>query len=613
LNRIDRDRDSLELASAKPRAGIAAVDRGTEPPQQESSAGADPALLQRRVRVALGQEPGDLLVAGGQVVNVFTRQIEPADIVIVDGWIAGVGPGPWRADRTIAAAGQVVLPGLIDTHMHLESTLLTPAELARLVVPMGTTAVISDSHEIGNVLGLRGIDMLIAASAGLPLDLFFMASSCVPATEWEDAGAVFGPRQIRELLARPRVLGLAEVMDIPAVLGGGAEVFEKISAALAHGVVVDGHAPGLKGRDLIAYAAAGIRSDHESTTTEEARARAALGMLVQVRDGSSAQNLDTLLPLLASGAIDDAWCLVTDDIFPNDLLRQGHIDGMLRRLVAGGVAPAVAVRHATLVPARHFGLRDRGAVAPGHRADLALVADVHDFVVQTVIKNGRIVATDGRTLEAVSTPVLNHENTVHLPPLAESSFRLPLASDLCPVIEIVPDQIVTRRVERHVRRFAGAWQFDAGHDVALVANIERHRATGRLGLGLVGGLGLTSAGAIGSSVAHDSHNLIVAGTNPCDMLVAARALAEHGGGFVVVADAEVRAILPLPVAGLLSLASADVVSRQLAEVNQAARVLGCRLQAPFGTLSFLALSVIPELRITTRGLFDVHEQRFLTL
>jgi adenine deaminase len=565
------------------------------------------------VNVALGREPGDLLVAGGQVVNVFTRRIEPADVVIADGWIAAIGPGPWSAERTISAVGQVILPGLIDTHMHLESTLLTPAELARLLVPMGTTAVISDSHEIGNVLGLRGIDMLIAASGGLPLDFFFMASSCVPATHWEDAGAVFGPRQVGELLKRPSVLGLAEVMDIPAVLGAETEVLEKIATAQAHGAVVDGHAAGLSGRELAAYAAAGIRSDHESTTAREAADRAALGMLVQVRDGSSAQNLDTLLPLLASGAIDDAWCLVTDDIFPNDLLRQGHIDGMLRRLVAGGVAPAIAVRHATLVPARHFGLRDRGAVAPGYRADLAVVADLRHFQVQTVIKDGRVVAADGRAIGDEPAPVLNHDNSVHLPPLGESSFRLPLGSDSPCVIEVVPDQIVTRRGTRRVKRAHGCWEFDPACDVALIASIERHRGTGRMGLALVGGLGLASPGALGSSVAHDSHNLIVAGTNARDMLVAARVLGAHGGGFAVTSEGSVQAVLPLPVAGLLSVEDADTVCRQLAEVNRAARMLGCELQAPFGTLSFLALPVIPELRITTRGLFDVNEQRFISL
>jgi adenine deaminase len=336
-------------------------------------------------------------------------------------------------------------------------------------------------------------------------------------------------------------------------------------------------------------------------------------MLVQVRDGSSAQNLDAMLPLLASGAIDDAWCLVTDDIFANDLLREGHIDGMLRRLVAGGVDSAVAVRHATLVPARHFGLRDRGAVAPGYRADLAIVADLRHFQVQAVIKNGRVVAVDGRAIGDEPAPELHHENSVHLPPLDESSFRLPLGSDSPCVIEVVPDQIVTRRATRRVKRAHGCWEFDPAHDVALIASIERHRGTGRMGLALVGGLGLAAPGALGSSVAHDSHNLIVAGTNPRDMLIAARALGEHGGGFVVASDGSVRAVLPLPVAGLLSIEDADTVCRQLAEVNRAARVLGCELQAPFGTLSFLALPVIPELRITTRGLFDVQEQRFVSL
>ena len=256
-------------------------------------------------------------MTGGQIINVFNRRIEPADVVIADGMIAGVGCYQWRASQTLSAEGLFILPGLIDAHMHLESTLLSPAELARLIVPLGTTSVISDSHEIGNVLGVRGIDMLAAACEGLPLDLFYMASSCVPSMHWEDAGAVLGPGEVRTLLSRPHVLGLAEVMDVPAVLDGESDVLEKIGAALRAGTVVDGHAPALMGRELIAYASAGIRSDHESTTVEEARAKAALGMLIQVREGSSAQNLDTLLPLLASGELEDQWCLVTDDIFPD--------------------------------------------------------------------------------------------------------------------------------------------------------------------------------------------------------------------------------------------------------------------------------------------------------
>ena len=314
----------------------------------------DATRIARRIRVALGREPGDLLMKGGRVVNVFTRTTEVADVVIADGMIAGVGRFGWEAAATIDLAGQTIIPGLIDTHMHLESTLLTPAELARVIVPLGTTAVVSDSHEIGNVLGVAGIDRLAAAAAGLPLDVFFMASSCVPATEFEDAGAAIGVEQVRELLARPHVLGLAEVMDIPAVLNSADTILAKIAATRGHGVV-DGHAPSLDPRALMAYAAAGIRSDHESTTAAEARAKAALGMLVQVREGSPAQNLDALLPLLATGEIDESWCLVTDDIFPDDLRRHGHLDGMLRRLVAGGVRPEVAVRHASFIPARITG------------------------------------------------------------------------------------------------------------------------------------------------------------------------------------------------------------------------------------------------------------------
>jgi adenine deaminase len=571
------------------------------------------AAAQRRIRVALDQEPGDLLLTGGQVVNVFNRRVEPADVVIADGRIAGVGCYSWRASQTICVSGQMILPGLIDAHMHLESTLLTPAELARLIVPMGTTTVISDSHEVANVMGVRGIDMLAAACEGLPLDLFFMASSCVPATSWEDAGAALGPTEVNTLLSRRHVLGLAEVMDIPALLQGGQEVLEKVETALAAGRVVDGHAAGLSGRELIAYAGAGIRSDHESTTAEEARAKCALGMLVQVREGSSAQNLDTLLPLLAAGELDDSWCLVTDDIFPNDLKRHGHIDGLLRRVVAGGVSPAAAVRHASYVPARHYGLSDRGAVAPGYRADLVVVEDLAGFRVRTVLKGGKVVARDGKCVPVGTAPRLVRENTVHLGPLEEQSFRLPLAAETCSVIEIVPDQIITRHIRRTVRMLGGHWAFDPERDVLLIASIERHRASGRMGLGLVSGFGLTRDGALGSSVAHDSHNLVIAGTNPRDILVCARALADHGGGFGVAAEGQVLAILPLPVAGLLSLDDAGVVCRQLEEVNRAAHTLGCPLDAPFGTLSFLALPVIPELRITAQGVFDVREQRFLTL
>jgi adenine deaminase len=567
--------------------------------------------LARRIRVAQGKETGELLLTGGQVVNVFTRRIEPANVVIADGWIAGVGAYDWPARQTLNISDKFVTPGFIDSHMHLESTLLTPAELARLIVPHGTTAIISDSHEIGNVLGIAGIDMLLGASAGLPLDLFFTASSCVPDAHWEHTGAVLGAAEVNQLLSRPRMLGLAEVMDVPALLNGEPDLLAKLQAALSHHRVLDGHAPGMMGRELQACVASGIRSDHESSTVAEARAKAALGMLVQVREGSSAHNLDTLLPLLAAGELADGWCLVTDDIFPDDLREHGHVDGLLRRVVAAGVPAATAVRHASLVPARHYGLHDRGAVTPGYRADLVVVDDLRALRPELVLKSGHVVARAGKFTADLHPPRLIGGNTIHLAPLGEAAFRLPLSKALCPVIGVIPGQIMTRLETREVGRSDGHWTFDPKLDVALVASLERHKGTGHIGLGLVSGFGFRREGALASSVAHDAHNLIVAGTNARDMLACIRWLEERGGGFVVAADGAIQAQLPLPIAGLLSTKDGDSVCRELHEVYGAARALGCTLASPFGTLSFLALPVIPELRITDQGLFDVVKQQFI--
>ncbi|MHC4126604.1 MAG: adenine deaminase [Planctomycetota bacterium] len=568
--------------------------------------------LQRRIRVARGQAPGDLLLAGGEVVNVFTGAVERADVVIADGWIAGVGPYPWQAHERLEIEGRVVMPSLIDAHMHVESTMLTPGELARLIVPRGTGALVADPHEIANVMGVRGVELLIEASSGLPLDIHYMAPSCVPALPWENAGAVLDADEIARLLANPAVLGLAEMMNFPGVLGADALVLAKIQAAAARGAVVDGHAPGVTGRDLVAYAAAGIRSDHEATEADEAAAKAAVGMLIQVREGSSARNLDTFLPLMAEDRLGE-WCFCTDDVHPDDLLARGHLDGLLRRAVAAGVKPATAVRHATLVPARHYGLRDRGAVAPGRRADLLVVDDLAAFGAGIVIKDGRIVARDGAYLPAPAAPRIGRENTVHLAPLDEAAFALRVGGGDVPVIGIVPDQIVTRHERRAAGSDDGRWRFDPRIDVVLIASLERHRATGNVGVGLVEGFGFHRHGAIGSSVAHDAHNLIIAGTNPADMLACARTLAETGGGFVVAAGGTVRAVLELPLAGLISDRGAEDVCRQLEAVRGAARELGCGLACPFGTLSFLALSVIPELRITDQGVFDVVNQEFIAV
>ncbi len=569
----------------------------------------DAKTLARRVRVARGSEPGDLLLTGGRVANVFTGSVDTADIVVADGWIAGVGPYDWDASERIDLQGHVVIPGLIDAHIHVESTLLVPGHLAAIVVPRGTSTLIADPHEIANVMGAAGVELLIKASAGLGLDIFYMAPSCVPAMSWEHAGAVLDADDVEGLLGNPGVLGLAEMMNFPGVLAGDPDVLAKVAAAARRHAIVDGHAPGLAGRDLVAYAAAGIRSDHESTEAAQAAARGALGMLVQVREGSIARNLDAMLPRMVEDSLGE-WCLCTDDVHPDELLELGHLDGLLRRVVAAGVDPVRAVRPATLVPARHYGLTDRGAVVPGRRADLVVVEDLVDFRATVVVKNGRVAARDGTYVWPGTSDEIPVSNTVHLGPLDESAFVVPLSGDTATVIGIVPDQIITHRQRRTVTVSGGQWAFDTGIDVALVASIERHRATGSIGLGLVSGFGFSTHGAIGSSVAHDSHNIVVAGTNAVDMLACTRALADSGGGFVVASAGTITALLPLPVAGLLSTEPAEKVRRQLGAVRGAAGELGCPLAAPFGTLSFLPLSVIPELRITDQGLFDVTRQEF---
>jgi len=570
-----------------------------------------PAILQRRMRVARGEEPGDLLLRGGSVLSVFTGRVEHASVVIADGVIAGVGRHPWHAAETIDIHGAVICPGLIDAHIHIESTLLLPAALARFVVPRGTLALIADPHEIANVLGVRGVELMIRASEGLPLDCWFMAPSCVPASPFEAAGAVLGAEEIARLLRHDRVLGLAEMMNYPGVLAGDTDVMAKIAAAHAAGKVVDGHAPGVRGRDLMAYAAAGITSDHECTTREEALERDALGMLVQVREGSMARNLEEMMPTIGDGHL-RRWCLCTDDILPADLLESGHIDGLLRRLVAHGVPAPLAVRHASLVPAQHYGLRGRGAVAPGWCADLVVFHDLLSFAATLVIKDGRVVARDGALTEESAPPSIEGEQTIHIREPAEADFRVAVTGRSARVIGIIPDQIVTRSLEMEVASAEGAWIFDPRIDAAMIACIQRHAkageaAHGRTGCALVSGFGFARHGALGSSVGHDAHNLVLAGTSAASMIAAAKAIEAMKGGLVVVEGTEVRAALPLPVAGLLSDQPIDVVAGNLNAIDEAAASLGCPLSAPCGTLSFLALSVIPALKITDRGLFDVEK------
>ncbi len=570
--------------------------------------------LRRRVSIARGEGEADLLLANARVLNVFSGEILTTNVAVAGKFIAGVGPHLRRGRAVLDLHGAgVVLPGLIDAHIHIESSHLSAKEFARAVAPHGTTAVVVDPHEIANVLGLEGVRYVLRTSRDLPIDVFVMASSCVPATSMETSGAVLGPAEIAEALDLERVIGLAEVMNFPDVVRGEPEVLSKISVAA--GRPVDGHAPGVGGADLVAYAAAGITSDHESTTLEEAREKLRLGMWVFIREGSAAKNLEAILPLISdSGA--GRFCFACDDRSASDLVNEGHMDAILRKAVALGLDPIQAVRLATIQPALRFGLDRRGAVAPGFLADIVVVRDLVDFRVERVIKSGRIVVENGRLVEtrdrSDAAITDGTRESVHVAPLPERPFRIPARGAQALVIGIVPDQIVTRRLRLPVAVRNGEVVPDAAADVSKVAVIERHQASGRIGLGLVKGFGIRG-GALASTFAHDSHNLIVIGDGDDDMRLAAERAVTIGGGFVVAADGVVRAEMPLPIAGVMSDRPVEEVVRAHATLDEACRALSVKPRVPFLTLAFLALPVIPELKITDRGLVDVTRFRLVDL
>jgi len=550
--------------------------------------------LGRRLAVARGDELADLVITGGHVLSVFTREWLRADVAVADGWIAGVGA--YEGRETIDASGMWVVPGLIDAHVHIESSRLLPDEFARLVLPHGTTTVIADPHEIANVLGTDGVHWLLDSTEGLPLDVFFMASSCVPASTFESPRRPLTPGDLEGLLRRRRVIGLAEMMNFPGVIAGAPSELEKLGLAGAEHV--DGHAPGVLGRALQAYAAAGIRSDHEATTLEEGRERLRAGMWVLIREASGARNLEALIPLVSEFGPDRlAFC--TDDRDPDHIVSEGHINSMVRAAVAAGVDPADALVMASHHPATWHGLRDRGAVAPGYRADLLLLPDLESFRPATVLKDGRTAAD----LPAAEVPDWVR-NTVHIAPLTSGDLRIPWEGGDARVIGVRPGQIVTDSLVMAPRVAEGAAVADPDRDLAKIAVIERHLGTGRVGLGFIHGLGVRR-GAIASTVAHDAHNVVVAGVDDDDMVRAARRLGEIGGGMVAVHDRGIRAELALPVAGLMSAAPAEEVVAASRALGDAARSLGCTLEAPFHSMGFLALSVIPDLKITDHGLIDV--------
>ena len=548
--------------------------------------------LAKRLAVSRGDEPADLVIRRGRVFSVFTREWLDTSVAIVDGWVAGLGDYSGR--ERIDAAGRYVVPGFIDAHLHLESSKLLVDEFARLVLPLGTTAVVADPHEIANVLGTDGVHWLLDACAGLPLEVYFMASSCVPASSFESPRRELTPGDLEGLLRRRRVLGLAEMMNFPGVISGSEHELAKLRLA-QH---VDGHAPGVLGKRLNAYAAAGIRSDHEAFTAEEGRERLRAGMWLLIREASAARNLRTLIPLVQEfGPQRIAFC--TDDREPEHIADDGHINSMVRDAVALGTAPEDALVLASLNPATWHGLSHLGALAPGYQADVLLLPDLESFVPELVLKAGKPVV---EIPEAIVPDWVR--NTVRVSHVGSNDFEIPWAGGRARVIGLVPEQIVTASLVETPKVVDGFAVADPERDLAKVAVIERHLGSGRMGLGFVRGFGL-QRGAFGTTLSHDAHNVVVVGVDDAAMARAVGRLRELGGGIVVVEDQGVRAELPLPVAGLLSdrpLAEVLEASRQ---INAAARALGATFPAPFQMLAFLALSVIPSLKITDRGLVDV--------
>jgi len=565
-----------------------------------------------RIQAAEGRKKPELVLKNGRLINVLSGEDYPADVAIHQGWIVGIGD--YSGQREVDVSGCFICPGLIDGHIHLESAMVTPREFARAALLRGTTTVVADPHEIANVCGLAGIGYLLAASADIPLNVYLMAPSCVPATGLDENGASLDADQLAGLMGQPRVLGLAEMMNFPGLLHGDPAVLAKLAAAAGLGKIIDGHAPGLTGQALCAYITAGIYSDHECTSLQEAWERIRLGQWVMIREGTAGRNMLDLLPLLRAG-LSHRCMLVTDDKHPGDLLREGYLDRIIQRLISQHINPVTAVQLASCNPAAYFGLRQLGAIAPGYRADIVVLSDLETFTVRDVYKDGHQVVEKGHILPFAggeADPGVVRQ-TFHLPELRVPDFAVAGSGQLR-TIGLVPGQILTRELI-----FAGPGEpcenipADPGRDLLKLAVIERHRGTGHIGLGFVHGFGL-SRGAIASSVAHDSHNLLVIGADDRSMCLAANAVRDMQGGLAVAGPEGVLAVLPLPIAGLISPEPLEAVDRQLEKMKTIARDLGVAEGIdPFMTLSFLALSVIPELKLTTRGLVRVADQEIVSL
>ena len=567
--------------------------------------------IQHKLSVARGEQPVELLFKNAQLVNVFSGEIHDADVAEDDGRV--VGFGDYDAKKIIDLEGAYLAPSLIDGHFHVESTMVTIPEFARAVVPHGTGAMVIDPHEYANVLGMDGIRYVLESSRNLPIDFFVMLPSCVPATPLETAGARFTADDLRLMIADDRIAGIAELMNYPGVFLGLESELAKIEAG--RGKVIDGHAPGLRGKNLNAYALAGVRSDHESTELEEAREKLRLGMHLLIREGSTERNLEHIIALVTPQ--NAANCsFATDDKLPGDLVNEGHIDHSIRKAIEHGVAPVTAIQMGTINTARHYRLKNHGAIAPRYWADFIVFDDLAKFQIKRVYKKGVLVAEDGIYLREKSPGTEQPRSTMNLRYRAPEDFevRVPPGGGAARirVIEIVPHQIVTKEVLETPRISDGRIVSDIERDILKLVVVERHRATGNVGVGFVRGFGL-KRGALGSTVAHDAHNVVVVGVSDADIVAAIQALESMRGGQVAVADGKIEAALPLPIAGLVSDQPLESVIAKIVELKAAAMRLGCALDAPFMSLSFLSLSPIPALKLTDQGLVDAVNLKLTTL
>jgi adenine deaminase len=554
-----------------------------------------------KIKASFGEREADILFINARIINVFSGEIVAGNVAITQGYISGFGA--YSARKVVDLKGRFISPGFIDPHVHIESSMTCVTEFLRAVLPRGTSTVIADPHEIANVLGKAGLDYMLMSAENQPSDIYYTLPSCVPATEMETAGARLSAGDLIPYLKNDRVVGLAEVMNFPGVIFRNPDLLDKINSSIIHKKPVDGHAPGLSGKEMYAYVAAGISSDHECTSASEAREKLSAGMHIMIREGTSARNLCDLLPIVNEKNFNRImWC--TDDRHPHDLVEKGHIDSVVRDAIKYGLDPVTAIRMATINPALYFGLNHKGAIAPGRQADLLIFSDLSAPVIEEVYSKGILAAENGVINDAIKKPWEIPLVSSMKVAACGINLDIPAESGRLMAIEIIPDQILSRKYLADAKIVNGLAVSDISNDILKVAVIERHKGTGNIGKGFVKGFGLKK-GAIASSIAHDSHNIIVVGTNDYDMKAAAEAIIKTGGGLAVACDHNVFGMLSLPIAGLMSNENIEEIYRQMSNLLSVARSLGSSLYDPYMALSFLALPVIPELKISDKGLVDV--------